>query len=87
MDLTEFENKISQKVGSKEALVCSSGTSALHLALISINIKEGDYVIIPAITFLAAANSVKYLNSKIIFTDVNHESGLVEPENLEKTII
>jgi len=84
--IKKFENKISQKVGSKEALVCSSGTSALHLALISINIKEGDYVIIPAITFLAAANSVKYLNAKIIFTDVNHESGLVEPENLEKTI-
>ena len=63
--IKKFEKKISQKVGSKEALVCSSGTSALHLALISINIKEGDYVIIPAITFLAAANSVKYLNAKI----------------------
>lgn len=84
--IKEFENNISKKVGSKEAIVCSSGTSALHLALISINLKEGDYVIIPAITFLAAASSVKYLKAKIIFADVNHESGLVEPENLLKTI-
>ena len=53
--IKKFENKISQKVGSKEALVCSSGTSALHLALISINIKEGDYVIISCYYFFSGS--------------------------------
>ena len=84
--IKEFEKKFARKVGSKEALVCSNGTAALHLALMSINLKEGDCVIIPAITFLSAANIAKYLKVKIIFSDVNEQSGLVEPENLLETI-
>ena len=62
--IKEFEKKFARKVGSKEALVCSNGTAALHLALMSINLKEGDCVIIPAITFLSAANIAKYLKVK-----------------------
>jgi len=84
--IEKFEKKFAKKVGSKEALVCSNGTAALHLALMSINLKEGDCVIIPAITFLSAANIAKYLKVKIIFTDVNEQSGLVEPGNLLETI-
>ena len=70
----KFESFLKKKLKSKYALVCNSGTSAIHLALLSISLKENDVVILPAINFIAAYNMSKVmtisitLDSEIILT-------------------
>ncbi len=71
--VNDFEKSVSDFTKSKYAVACSSGTSALHISLIVSGIKKGDYVIVPNITFIASANSIKYLNANPIFIDVNQD--------------
>ncbi len=64
-----FEDKIKDYTGSKYAVACSSGTSALQLALLSIGSRKGDEIIVPTMTFIATPNSVKYNQLHPIFMD------------------
>jgi perosamine synthetase len=64
-----FEKNISKFTNSKYAVACSSGTSALHLALRAINIEKNDEVIVPTMSFIATVNPVRYLNASPIFMD------------------
>ena len=65
--VTKFENKFKKFIGKKYAVACSSGTSALHLALLSLGIEEGDYMIVSNLTFIASVNSIKYSKCFKIF--------------------
>lgn len=67
--ITEFENKISKYLGVEEAVACQSGTAGLHLALQTCGVKNGDEVIVPTLTFIAAVNPVSYLGATPIFMD------------------
>ena len=85
--LTEkFESKFKNYVGSKYTISCSSGTSALHIALLSLNIKKGDIVILPVINFIASVNMTHILGAKIYFADVNKFNGQMTPQTLELCI-
>ena len=64
-----FEENIGHYTGAKYAVACSSGTSALQLALESIGVKSDDEVIVPTMTFIATPNSVSYNNAHPIFID------------------
>tara|TARA_Y100001935_G_C17276944_1_gene495191 strand:- start:125 stop:1276 length:1152 start_codon:yes stop_codon:yes gene_type:complete len=64
-----FEKNIAKFTKSKYAVACSSGTTALHLALRSIDVKKDDEVIIPSMSFIATVNPVLYLNASPIFMD------------------
>ena len=81
-----FEQKFKNYVSSKHAVTCSSGTSALHLALLSINVKKGDVVILPVINFIASINMTHILGAKIYFADVNKFDGQMTPETLQMCI-
>lgn len=81
-----FEKKLAETVDSKYAISCSNGTTALHLALLELGIGKGDIVLVPAITFLASANAVRYVNADVVFVDVDSNTGLMTAENLEKAI-
>ncbi|QMS84528.1 LegC family aminotransferase [Candidatus Xianfuyuplasma coldseepsis] len=70
--ITEFEKRISDFVGSKGAVACQSGTAGLHLALESLEIGAGDIVLVPNLTFIAAVNPVKYVGAIPIFFDCDH---------------
>jgi len=70
--INEFENKLSKFTGSKYCVAVSSGTSALHLALLSLGIKENEEIIIPTITFIAPVNAINYIGAKPIFMDVDN---------------
>ncbi len=83
----QFEQALVEQTASEYAISCSNGTTALHLALLALGIKEGDWVIVPSITFLASANAVRYVNADVIFADVDPTTGLVTPEILEHTIL
>lgn len=67
--ITEFENKVAKYVGVERAVSCQSGTAGLHLALRVLDIKPGDEVIVPTVTFIAAVNPVKYVGAEPVFMD------------------
>jgi dTDP-4-amino-4,6-dideoxygalactose transaminase len=82
----KFENKISKFLKVKYATSCNSGTSALHLALLAINLKEKDVIIMPAINFIAVYNMARLINAKIFLADVDPLTGQMTPETLLKCI-
>ena len=82
----DFENKISKFTNAKYSVVCSSGTSALYLALKAIKIKKNDIVIMPSINFIASYNVSKINNAKIYMADVDPISGQLTPQTLEQCI-
>ena len=84
-EIQEFEDKISQYVGTKYCLAFSSGTAALHAATSSFDIK-GKEVIVPSFTFIATANSVLYGGGKPIFADIEEETFGLDPESIKEKI-
>ena len=82
----KFETNVTQYCKSNYGFSCNSGTSALLLAFLSINLKKNDIVIIPSINFIAAASMASFLNAKIYFADVSPITGQMSPENLLECI-
>ncbi len=83
----EFEYKFSKIIGSKYAVACSSGTSALHLALLSLNIGKSDLVIAPNLTFVATINSIKYVGAEPILMDIDENTGHLDLKLLEDFLL
>lgn len=81
-----FEEKFADFCGTKYALATSNGTAALHLALVSLGINEGDEVIIPDVTFIATANAVSYTGAKPICVDIEPKTWCIDPESIKKKI-
>lgn len=69
--IKEFEEKFAEYIGMKYAVTTTSGTTALHLALESLNLPRGSKVLVPALSFIATANVVLYAGLKIGFIDVD----------------
>ena len=78
----KFEREISKFLRVKFALSCSSGTSALHLSLLAINLKKNDIVIMPSVNFIAAYSMAKLLQARIFLADVDDRTGQMTPETL-----
>ena len=83
-DVSLFEQEIAKYCHSQFAVALSSGTSALHLGLLSLGVKPGDEVIVPTLTFGATAFAVAYTGAKPIFLDVETQSWNLDSELLEK---
>jgi dTDP-4-amino-4,6-dideoxygalactose transaminase len=86
-NLNNFEKKLKTFFGAKYCCAVSTGTSALHLVMKSLNINKNDYVITTPITFLATANSVLYEKGNIEFVDIDPKSFNIDPLEVEKKII
>jgi len=84
--INEFEKKFAEFCNVKYALSTCNGTTALHLALIALGIKEGDEVIIPDLTFIATANAVKYTGAKVVTVDIQEDTLCIDPEKIKKSI-
>ena len=82
----EFENNFKNEINAKNAIAINSGTSALHVALAALGIKEGDEVIIPSLTFISTANCVLYQNAKPILVECDPKTYNVTAEEIEKNI-
>ncbi|MDP2193999.1 MAG: UDP-4-amino-4,6-dideoxy-N-acetyl-beta-L-altrosamine transaminase [Alphaproteobacteria bacterium] len=82
----QFEAKLCQVTDSPYTVACSNGTTALHLALIALDIGPGDSVLVPAVTFLASANAVRYVGADVVFVDIDPDTGLITPETLVAAI-
>ncbi len=80
--LEEFEARVSSIARSEDAVAVSSGTAALHLALLVMDIGPGDVVLCPSVTFVAAANVISYVGATPHLVDCDPISGNVDPESL-----
>jgi len=81
-----FEKKFSEFIGAKNSISCSSGTTALHLSLKSLGIKENDEVIVPNFTFIAPVNSIIYCGAKPVLVDVDSRTYCMNLDKLKKKI-
>ncbi len=84
--LNKFEEDIQKYIGGSKVAALSSGTAALHLALMLLDIGEGDEVICSSFTFAASANPITYVNATPVFVDSENESWNMSPEYLEEAI-
>jgi dTDP-4-amino-4,6-dideoxygalactose transaminase len=82
-----FEGEFAKYIGAKHAIAVSSGTAALHLALMGLGLGAGDEVIVPAMTFVATANAVLYVGAKPVFADVvGLDDFTISPDDIELKI-
>src|SRR5690349_17187891 len=72
----DFESAFASYTGAKHALAVTNATAALHMACMAIGLKPGDEVIVPSLTFVASANSIRYTGAIPVFADVTSESNL-----------
>lgn len=79
--ITQFENEIAARVGASGAVACQSGTAGLHLALLELGVREGDAVLVPALTFIASVNPIRYCGAHPIFLDCD-DSLCLDPAKL-----
>ena len=83
-NVNKFEEELSKYVGIKSAAALSSGTAAIHLALKALDVKEGDIVFCPSLTFSATANPIVYQNATPVFIDSERDTWNMDPKALEK---
>jgi perosamine synthetase len=82
----EFEDRFAAYVGVRNAVATSSGTTALHLALLGYSVGLGDEVITVAFTFIASANSILYTGARPVFVDIDEESFSMDVGAIEAAI-
>ncbi len=79
-DLTAFEREVCARVGVEHAVALSSGTAALHLALLLLGIGPGDEVLVPSFTFIASAAAATYLGATPVLVDSTDENWTIDPD-------
>ncbi|MGC2164116.1 MAG: DegT/DnrJ/EryC1/StrS family aminotransferase [Silvibacterium sp.] len=84
--LKEFEHAMAQYIGVPHAIGVSSGTAGLHLCIRALNIGEGDEVIVPSFTFIAAANAIRYERATPVFVDIEPTTLNLDPQKIEAAI-
>lgn len=83
----DFESAFAEFSGAKHALAVTNATAALHMACMAIGLKPGDEVIVPSLTFVASANSIRYTGATPVFADIVSETDLnISPEAIEAQI-
>lgn len=81
-----FEMALARLVDAPHAVVCSSGTAALHLAVLALGIGPGDVAVVPTLTFAATANCVRLAGGEVVFSDIDPETGLMRPEDFSAAL-
>jgi len=82
----EFENAFAEYVGSEYAVAVNNATSGLHLAVLALDLKEGERVITTPITFAASANCVRYAGGEVWFADIDSDSYVLSLESTKRLI-
>lgn len=80
-EVGDLEAACARVLGVRSVVACTSGTAALHLALSALGIGAGDEVIVPDLTYVAAANVVRYTGAKPVLVDVDRKTWTLDPEH------
>src|ERR1039457_1899521 len=81
-----LESAFAEWIGVRHAIACSSGTSALHLALLAFGAGPGDEVLVPTLTYVATANAVRYCGATPVFCESEADTMNVDPDDIEQRI-
>ncbi len=85
-EVAELEESLQEFTGAKHAITCSSGTDALLLAMMAIDIQPGDEIITTPFTFIATAETIAFLKAKPVFVDIDEETYNIDPSKIEAAI-
>jgi perosamine synthetase len=81
-----FEEDFAAFCSVRDAVSCVNGTAALHMALLALGIGPDDEVVVPALTYVATANAVRYRGATPIFTDVDRRTMTIDPAEVARRI-
>lgn len=81
-----FEDALATTLCAQNAVAVSSGTAALHAACAALGLQPGDEVILPALTFVASANAVLYVGAVPVFAEVDPDTFLLDPVDVDRKI-
>ena len=81
-----FEEEIKKFTGAKYCTLVSSCTAALHISCLALNLKENDEIIVPAMTHTATSHAVEYTGAKVVFADIEYETGNISVNSIKKLI-
>lgn len=84
--IARFERALAQKIGRKHVIAVANGTVALELALLALGIGADDEVIVPALTFVAPAATVRAIGATPVFADITPESWTVDPAEIRRLV-
>jgi dTDP-4-amino-4,6-dideoxygalactose transaminase len=85
-EVAALETEVSKLVNTRHAVALSNGTATLHLALVSLGIKPGDEVIVPAFSYVATANAVELVGATPIFVDIDPATFNIDVFQIERVI-
>ncbi len=81
-----FERAIADVTGAANVVAVSSGTAALHAAVVALDLRPGDEVIVPSLTFVATANAVLYCQGRPVFAEVSPATLTVDPHDVRRRV-
>ena len=82
-----FEEEIAKYTGSKKAVVCVSGTNALHMSLMLVGVERDDEVLTQALTFIATCNALSYIGAHPVFIDVDRSTMGLSPDSMKEWLV
>lgn len=84
--VNRFEADFAKLCDTRSAVSVCNGTVALHLAMLALDVRPGDEVLIPSLTYIATANAVRYVGAEPVFVDVDPLTWCIDPKMLEASI-
>lgn len=84
--IDRFERDFAEFAGAAASIGVVNGTAALHLALMALDVRPGDEVIVPSLTYVATANAVRYVGAEPVFLDVDPSTWCLDPRLIESAI-
>lgn len=84
--ISKFENQFSNFIGVKHATAVSNGTVALHLALVTLGIGQGDEVIVPSFTYIASVSTISITGAVPVFVDSIEDTWQIDPKDVKRKI-
>ena len=82
-----FENDMAAYAGCKKAVVCVSGTNALHMSMMLVGVERDDEVLTQALTFIATCNAISYIGAHPVFIDVDKSTMGLSPDKLKEWLV
>jgi perosamine synthetase len=84
--VNRFEKTFAELCDTRASVTVCNGTVALHLALLALDVRPGDEVLVPSLTYIATANACRYVGAEPVFVDVDPQTWCIDPTKLEAAI-